>query len=995
MSFGGELLRPFRGALATARRSLSLAFAFAIIIGFAAGQAQSQGVTSDQLQQLQQLQQAQQGRGTSSTTAQPGVTQREIILQPTDASAPQPVSRLEQILSERVGTKLRQYGYDQLGGGRSVSLPQVGGMQDNYVLGAGDEIVLTLRGQENNEYRVTVDRDGQVFLPKLNPVSAAGRTFGQFRQDVANAIRRAYVSTEGFVSVGRLRQISVLVSGEVGSPGVRTLTGLSTPVDAILVSGGVKKSGSLRNIRILRGGREISVDLYSLLTGQARASATNLTDGDRIVVPPLNRTIAIVGWVRKAGIYELPAGRSTISVREFIALAGGTEVHGKYRLSLLHAGSDGRSQMTTVEDGVGSVGDGDILFVNPSASESSSVATLSGGTALAGKYAATGGKLSQLLKSPGALGEDPYTLFGIISRRDRVNKFRFLVPFTPAAVLNGTEDMTIQSDDIVRVITANEARSLFLAVQQFRIHRNDEKEAAINPQAATRNDNLDQTNNRSRSGNSATTDRTQSGSFQAGGTQVGGSQAGGNPAGGNQAGGSQAGNSQMGGYQAGGAGMTGSDALSSTASSVDLALQQAQGNRSDAAGLSQRQAASGSNAAMAQFGQDVAPQRPPSASEDDTNEPETGVYNISRKGEVRRLSDLAAQLRVDPLVLNNFLNDRAINVDGAVQGPGLYLVGPTADVQSVLAAAGGASRTADRSNVEIISTTVDSNRGQSRTVRRTLSLADPANASFIVGPSDEMRVNEVFTDAGVGSVTVQGEVRHTGTYQIVRGEHLSDLLVRAGGLTDTAYPYGTVFLRRSAALREQDSYRRQAQTIDNQLIVAMTRRDAGAKMSPESFSAMQSYVQEIRNQKGLGRVVVTADPAILAANPSADPLLEPNDVVYIPQRPYSIAVLGEVLQPGSIPFRSDMSADDYLAAAGGYSSFADSSETFIVLPDGSARRKERSWFHLDSETVPPGSTIFVARDVSGVDMHQAFIDITSIASQLAVTAASLAVLSKQ
>jgi len=99
------------------------------------------------------------------------------------------------------------------------------------------------------------------------------------------------------------------------------------------------------------------------------------------------------------------------------------------------------------------------------------MATLSGGTALAGKYAATGGKLSQLLKSPGALGEDPYTLFGIISRRDRVTKFRVLVPFTPVAVLNGTEDMTIQGDDIVRVITANEARTLFLAVQQFRVRR--------------------------------------------------------------------------------------------------------------------------------------------------------------------------------------------------------------------------------------------------------------------------------------------------------------------------------------------------------------------------------------------------------------------------------------------------------------------------------------------------------------------------------------------
>jgi hypothetical protein len=196
-------------------------------------------------------------------------------------------------------------------------------------------------------------------------------------------------------------------------------------------------------------------------------------------------------------------------------------------------------------------------------------------------------------------------------------------------------------------------------------------------------------------------------------------------------------------------------------------------------------------------------------------------------------------------------------------------------------------------------------------------------------------------------------------------------------------------------LREQDAFRRQAQTINNQLLAAMTRRDPNSKMAPESFSAMQNYVNEIRSQKGLGRVVVIADPAVLAANPSADPLLEPNDTIYIPQRPFTVAVLGEVLQPSNIPFRADMTVDDYLDAAGGYSSFADESETFLVLPDGSARRKEKSWFRFSSEIVPPGSTVFVARDVSGVDWHQIMVDFTSITSQLAISAASLAVLSKQ
>jgi len=155
---------------------------------------------------------------------------------------------------------------------------------------------------------------------------------------------------------------------------------------------------------------------------------------------------------------------------------------------------------------------------------------------------------------------------------------------------------------------------------------------------------------------------------------------------------------------------------------------------------------------------------------------------------------------------------------------------------------------------------------------------------------------------------------------------------------------------------------------------------------------VQGYVIQLKNQKPLGRVTVAADPAVLAANPSLDPLLEPGDVVFIPARPYSVAILGEVLQPGSVPFRSDLTANDYIDQVGGYSQFADKSETFLVLPDGSARRIESSWLDFSSNEVPPGSTIFVAKDMARFDLRQIIMDTTQIFSQLATSAAALAVL---
>jgi polysaccharide export outer membrane protein len=126
-----------------------------------------------------------------------------------------------------------------------------------------------------------------------------------------------------------------------------------------------------------------------------------------------------------------------------------------------------------------------------------------------------------------------------------------------------------------------------------------------------------------------------------------------------------------------------------------------------------------------------------------------------------------------------------------------------------------------------------------------------------------------------------------------------------------------------------------------------------------------------------------------------DPLLEPGDVVFVPQRPSTIAVLGQVSQPGNFPYRSGLTMADYISQAGGYSATSDESLTFVVLPDGSARKVQTSWLSFSSESFPPGSTIVVPRDVTPLDTRQVILDVASIFSQLAVSAASLAVLATE
>ncbi|MBS0280943.1 MAG: capsule biosynthesis GfcC family protein, partial [Proteobacteria bacterium] len=177
-------------------------------------------------------------------------------------------------------------------------------------------------------------------------------------------------------------------------------------------------------------------------------------------------------------------------------------------------------------------------------------------------------------------------------------------------------------------------------------------------------------------------------------------------------------------------------------------------------------------------------------------------------------------------------------------------------------------------------------------------------------------------------------------------------------------------------------------------VIAMTRV-GNDKVDPSTFASMQTFVNELRTQKAVGRVAITADPSVIASRPEMDPLLEAGDVLYIPQRPSTIAVLGQVMQPGSFPYRSGKTLEDYIEQAGGYAATSDESLTFIVLPDGSARRIRKSWLSFDAQDLPPGSTIVVPRDVTPLNTRQLILDVSSIFSQFAVSIASMAVLAKQ
>ncbi len=938
------------------------------------GSSQAQqipGLTLDQLQQMR----TQQGGVVQDANLPPP----NVVLQPERgfASAASP-SRLEEILSKRAGVWLPQFGYEQLGGARSVTVPQAGAIQDDYVMGSGDEIVVSLRGMENSEVRTFVDRNGQIILPRLTPVPVAGRTLGSVRQDIDAAVRRAYVATNAFVSIGRVRQISVLVAGEVNNPGQRLVTGLSSVVDALLLSGGVKKTGSLRNVRIERGGRQIVVDLYSILTANGRASAMRLADGDRILVPLLGRTVAVSGLVRQPGIYELPVGQASLPVAGLLQLAGGEEVRGLYRMSILQVEADGRTNLVNISGMTSAVvRDSEILFLQMGANQVTSQATLSGGSGLAGSYAvASQTRLSELLRAPGALGASPYTLFGLIVRRNSSTLMRTLVPFTPAAIVSGREDLVLQGEDVVRIFSETEVRMLNYIMRVY-LQRIGNADAALrNPLSETSSDTRDTAAGFTAIQRESEQERRQA-TVQTYLINV--------P----------------------------SEVQRSTITNLLEAVPPGAAPEPTSTQrnvpvpavppVSPTTSATGVYASMP--GVPLPPQQTPipqNANQNQNQNQNTELANNfqtslsneqSSNREVRNFGQLVRQLESDPLILINFLVDHRARIDGAVRGPGDYLIGPSTSLSDLVQAAGGSVNWADQNSVELITSMMDRESGKGSTVLRKLPLTSTSMNSHLIRPGDQLRFAQI-SSGSVGSVTIQGEVRNPGTFPMLRGDKLSDILARAGGLTEVAYPLGTVFLRQSAAQMEREGYQRAAREVQDQLVIAMTRAGT-SRMDPAAFASLQTFVSEMRQQRALGRISIVADPSVLAARPDLDPLAETGDVIYVPQRPSTISVLGQVLQPGNYPYIPNESISSYISKAGGFASSADDSQTFLVFPDGSARLWERSWFRYGATDIPPGTAIVVPRDVTPLDLRQTIVDLTQILSQLAVSIASVAVISKQ
>jgi protein involved in polysaccharide export with SLBB domain len=329
-----------------------------------------------------------------------------------------------------------------------------------------------------------------------------------------------------------------------------------------------------------------------------------------------------------------------------------------------------------------------------------------------------------------------------------------------------------------------------------------------------------------------------------------------------------------------------------------------------------------------------------------------------------------------------------VRITGQVKAPGEYPLEAGMRVGDLLRAGGGLSEAAYGNSAELTRYAVV-NGEYRETALTTVDLAGLLRGDVSVNlpltPYDYLNVKEVSRWRGEESVTLRGEVTFPGTYPIRRGETLASVLVRAGGLTDLAFPEGSVFTRLEDAAREREQLEVLAKRVERDLAaISVTEPNAS-----ETIQTGQSLVTQLRSAVATGRVVIHLED-IMAGVPAADLVLKNGDQLLVPDQQQEVTVLGEVQYGTSHLFERGLSRDEYIARSGGMTQRADKKRIYVVRANGEVVAESGAkWFRRGSATdMRPGDAIVVPLDVDQPIARWSAI--TQIIYNLALGAAAVA-----
>lgn len=342
----------------------------------------------------------------------------------------------------------------------NVAIPQ------NYRLGPGDAVYIDIWGASEQSITATVSPEGTITIDGCGPVNVNGLTVAQANQRVKGVMGRHYAGSNIQLTVGQTKTISVNVMGEVKNPGTYTLSAFATVFHALYMAGGTNDIGTLRNIKVYRGGRLIStVDIYDyILNGNLKGNVTLASD-DVIAVDAYDCLVDITGKVKRPMVYEMKSNESLATLLKY---AGGFAGDAYEDVVHVVRKKGGRFSVYSLDEYSRAdfhMCDGDSVAVDSTLNRYTNMVEAKGAVMRPGKYQFGSNitTVSQLLATAGGLAENAYAEHAILRRR-KADRSLEVLSINPRAIMDHTQpDVALQNEDELFVpdrTAAQEERTL-------------------------------------------------------------------------------------------------------------------------------------------------------------------------------------------------------------------------------------------------------------------------------------------------------------------------------------------------------------------------------------------------------------------------------------------------------------------------------------------------------------------------------------------------------
>ncbi|WP_419569538.1 SLBB domain-containing protein [Rheinheimera sp.] len=846
---------------------------------------------------------------------------------------------------------------------------------DNYRLGPDDTLLVQLYGKVNDSYELVVSRDGTVNLADVGPLTVSGLSFSEASAIIKSKVSEAMLGVEAAISMGKLRTINIFVAGEAKTPGMFAVSAMTTVTQALYLAGGVSEIGSLRDIQIKRAGQTVGrFDLYDLLLRGDSSADTLLRHGDVIFISPVKGTVQALGEVKRPSIYEIKSGDNIDSL---LAMAGGAAAGAYPQAVVLERYNSNNLRdllnldLTKAENRQLALRDGDTLRLAETSPRIENVVTVAGAVVRPGHYAWQQGlRISNLISSFWSdlhlTADLDYAL--VIRETSNVGDVKVL-QFNLAKAINSpasADNLVLKARDIVLVFhhaDQNYQRAdlnAYLRKQiQRRLNLNQDMQWATTEDLAKK----------AFAQLVLSTERRREAVAQRGVSQY--------------VAGQQIHNKTS---------SLDNTTLSSIAGDTEILNQQSVlqlAQRNAQVQVNQLTDTTVINDAVNEVvGAKALPE-----------EMARVMRNLYYDKELLMLSaSLTRTELLYPLIERLRMQARTgdsamlVRVQGEVRVPGEYPLAENSDVSYLVKAAGGFTEAAYLGRAEItraMSASAHENGIEVENIAVNLQEAFNGGQTFVLQSRDRLNVFPI-PDWNIDQIVeVRGEVRFPGRYTIKRGERLSDVLARAGGLSGNAFADGAIYTRESVRERE----RLQLSKLTEQLRadIATKALSADKSLGGVSSSAQESLlmIEQIEKQEPVGRLVLDLE-AVLAADPSADIQVEDGDLLYIPRADVTVSVVGEVQHASSHRFKEGLSLQDYLGLAGGLRKRADADRVYIIKADGSVQIPgSAGWFAVTQDKLQAGDTIVVPVDTEYKDSLSLWTAVTQIFYQSAVAVAAI------